>query len=151
VLAPPATPSFDFYNERSLEQLNVLREALSAQKKHVVFLFDSLDRLSSLDAFATLVEQDVRALQSMGMGVVIVGPLRALFGHHRATLARFSTIQHQSSVDVQHTPDGKEFMMSVLRMRAQREILPDETCELMAEMSGLYLATSLKGLLSMIG
>ena len=43
-----------------------------------VVLLDGLDRLTDVEIFRNLVDDDVKALTSLGVGVVLVGPLKCL-------------------------------------------------------------------------
>jgi len=112
-----------------------VRAAL-ATKSNVVVLFDSLDRLSDLDLFATIVEQDVRALKEADIGVVVVGPLRVVFGAHRATLERFDEYLHLPTVDAEKNPAGKEFLTEVLAKRVPPDVLDKKAAVAAAIASG---------------
>jgi hypothetical protein len=117
------------------EELARLREGLSASRQFVL-LFDSLDRLFDPLAFAAVAEQDVAAIRRAGLGAVLVGPQRIMYGPDRAVTDRFDYFYHQPSVDTQQDAAGLEFLVKVLRARAGDDILPDECCLRLAGLSG---------------
>jgi hypothetical protein len=136
-LSPPVEPVLDTTVEHAGTLLESLRDAfVKLLKRHPVVLLDSLDRLSDIQAFAVAVEQDLRAIKQAGVGVVIAGPLRTMYGTHRSLVDHFTRFYPQPAVDVRTDPEGLDFMMRVLRRRAPVEILPDATCKLLAELSG---------------
>ena len=67
-----------------------------------------------------------------GIGVVLVGPLRLLYGADSAILNRFDYYYHQPAID----DAGAEFLVAVLRARADADILPDAPCQRLATYSG---------------
>lgn len=134
VLVPPTPPLREDIQEKA-RQLGVLRNALSTSQ-HVVVLFDSLDRLTDLRPFAEVVDQDIRAIKSAGIGVVVVSPLKALFGPARTILDRFDYLYHQSSVDVEQDPAGEEFLAHILRARVAPDLLPEEALRRVVQSSG---------------
>jgi len=135
VLVPPE-PALRADIQAKARQLAVLREGLEKSIKHVVVLFDSLDRLTDLKSFAEVVDQDIRAIKSAGLGVVVVGPLRTLFGPGRTIADRFDYLYHQSSVDVEQDTAGEEFLGRILRKRVEADLLPDEALHRVVQFSG---------------
>ncbi|MEO7330559.1 MAG: hypothetical protein ABI193_18435 [Minicystis sp.] len=116
--------------------LSQIRSGIRGRFPHLVLLFDSLDLLSNPAAFATVVEEDVRAIQRAGIGLVIVGPLRSMFGAHRTVTDHFQHFYPQHQVDVQNDEQGRAFLVDVLRRRAPPELLPEPACRKLAELSG---------------
>lgn len=135
LLSSPEKPLDSSVQEKA-NQLSLLRGGLRTRFPHLVLVFDSLDRLSDPSAFATLVEEDVRAIQRAGMGVVLVGPLRSMFGPHRAVTDHFQHFYPQHAVDVQRDEPGRAFLVEILRKRAPPDLLPDSACRRLAELSG---------------
>jgi len=135
ILVPPEPALLGDIQEKT-QQLAILREALSATFPHIVLLFDSLDRLTNLKPFAEIVEQDIRAIKSAGIGVVVVGPLRALFGTGRPIVDRFDYLYHQASVDVQQDAAGKDFLARILRKRVSQDLLTDDSLHRVVDHSG---------------
>lgn len=134
-LVPPQPPVQSDVQEMA-RGLRHLREALARDRPHLVLLFDSLDRLADPDAFARLVEQDIRVIRSAGIGVVVVAPLRAMFGRHRVVLDRFDEFHHQPPVDVQADEAGRLFLTRVLETRAPSDILRADARRRIVELSG---------------
>ena len=135
ILVPPLPPVRQDIQQKA-EQLRKLHESAAPQWPHIVLLFDSLDRLTNLGPFDDLVEQDIRAIRSVGIGVVVVGPLRTMFATGRPIADRFDYFYHQPSVDVQGDASGRDFLHQVLRRRADADILPDLSLRRLVKISG---------------
>lgn len=135
LLASPHSPLHWSVEEKS-SALSVLCEGLRKQFPHLVLLLDSLDRLSDPSVFAKLVEQDVRAIREAGIGVVLVGPLRSMFGANRPIVDHFQHFYPQSAVDAQEDVAGRGFMVEILRKRSPAELLTEEACASLAVLSG---------------
>lgn len=135
ILIPPQPPFRSDIREK-VEQLRTLKQAVAEYVPQVVMLFDSLDRLTTPAPFAELVEQDVRAIQSVGIGVVVVGPLHLMFGVGRAIADRFGYFYHQPSVDFQQDRSGQDFLVEILRRRATEDVLPSTSVGRIVELSG---------------
>ena len=131
----PPLPPLESTVERYLEHVTKLKSAFAA-KANLVVLFDSLDRLSDLELFATLVEQDVRGMKEAGIGVVAVGPLRVVFGAHRATLERFDEYLHLPTVDAEKSPEGRQFLTDVLAKRVPSDVLEKQAASATVAASG---------------
>jgi hypothetical protein len=144
VLLPPGPPGDDpgddgqgFSQMReAAKELACLRAALESRIPHILLLIDSLDRLVDPTVFAFLAEVDVAAIHWSGVGVVLVGPHRTMYGSERATVDLFDYFYYQPVVDVQDDTDGADFLTRVLRARADIDILPDVPCRRLAEYSG---------------
>lgn len=136
VLIPPQPPlRWDI--KQKAEQLSKLQQAAAVElAPYAVLIFDSLDRLTNLTPFAELVEQDIRAIRSAGIGVVVVGPLRTMFATDRPIADRFDYFYHQPSVDVRQDALGQDFSVRVLRRRAAEDILPDKSLRQIVQLSG---------------
>lgn len=113
-----------------------LSERIDSGRQHIVFLFDSLDRLSDPAMFVKVVEQDIRALQKAGIGFVLVGPLASMYGPHRALTDHFQHYYPQLAVDVRDDVEGLSFLVGLLRKRAAEDILPDASALALARWSG---------------
>ena len=135
LLASPRQPLHWSIEEKS-STLSVLCKGLRKQFPHIVLLLDSLDRLTDTSVFARLVEQDVRAIREAGIGVVLVGPLRSMFGANRPIVDHFQHFYPQPAVDVHEDAAGREFMIEILRKRAPSELLTEEACVSLAVLSG---------------
>jgi hypothetical protein len=124
---------YDYKVATILEPLAQLRQATSL---HVVALIDGLDRLTYLPGFARIVEEDVRALASLGIGVVLVGPLRAHYGIDRAAIERFDRLHYQPWIDVNRDEHGKAFLRDIIRRRAGDDALSSDSLDDLVSFSG---------------
>lgn len=70
-----------------LESISSQLSAASGNTPRFVALLDGLDRMTQMQRFEELVRTDIRALANLGVGVVLVVPLRAQFGIDRAWCA----------------------------------------------------------------
>jgi hypothetical protein len=113
-------------------QLLNLRES----RPHQIVLFDALDRISDLAMFAEFVAGAVARLKSFGVGVIVIGPLTALYGLSRVALDRFDRIWHLPTVDVSNDEDGRSFLTQVLEARDANHMLRKEAIERLATLSG---------------
>ena len=135
-ITPPAGPGpLLFATSEKLAVIKTLREAARSEHAHVVMLFDGLDRMRDAATFRELVEQDVQALRSADVGVVLVGPIDVIYAKEKATRDLFDASWHLSPVDVA-TPEGLGFLVQILRKRAAADILPDDVCTSIAQRSG---------------
>ena len=75
-----------------LGDIDGMRQAIGSRYPNVVLLLDALDRVSDLEVFQGIIESSVLVLRSMGIGVIVVGPLTALYGIQRAALDRFEAL-----------------------------------------------------------
>lgn len=135
LLVPPAPPLSWDIKEKS-EQLVVLRQAATEAYPHIVFLFDSLDRLTGIAPFAALIEQDLRAIRAAGIGVVTVGPLQTMYTTGRPLAEKFDHFYHQSAVDVEKNQSGHRFLTQVLRRRVEESLLSTAGVRRTVELSG---------------
>ncbi len=115
--------------------LQQLRAAYPGNGNHIVFLFDSLDRLPSPERFHEAVRDDLRVLKAAGIGVVVSGPIRFMVGTDRAISDLFDHTHFRLATDPTQL-NGRTFLTTVLRLRAEPEFLPDECLDLLAGASG---------------
>jgi energy-coupling factor transporter ATP-binding protein EcfA2 len=115
--------------------LKRIHEKLRTRYPHIVFLFDSLDRIVDMDGFEKIVSEDVRILRSLGIGVVLVSPLKTLYGAYRPIVQRFDSV-HQVQWSDPEEPAGREFLFNVLQARAPQGLLSDAGATRLAELSG---------------
>jgi hypothetical protein len=113
-----------------------IREALIKRFPHCVLLVDALDRMSDLENFSRIVESAVTTLRSLGLGIVLIGPLTALYGIERIILDRFDRVWHLPSVDVQDDEQGRDFLRRVLRARDTENLVSDTAAEKLIRLSG---------------
>lgn len=135
VVTPPDL-GIEYSLHLRLDDLATLKRCVLKDGQNLVLLVDSLDRLTELKSFATVVTQDVAALSSMGIGLVLVGPTRALHGLEREIAERFEPIVYVSDIDVQHDLVGAEFLEEVLQKRAPSELMTPLARKQLVLMSG---------------
>jgi hypothetical protein len=82
VLSPPLVAVSSEVTERT-GTLRALMDALPEPRKHFVILLESLDRLADIEKFRDVVVEDIRAMKLAGVGVVVVGPSRVVYGANR--------------------------------------------------------------------
>lgn len=117
-------------------QVDILCQPYRDTDKHIVFLFDGLDRLGDPERFEHVIRAEIPAFQRLGAGVAVVGPLLALYGLNRPITERFDYFYHQSPVNVPDDAVGRGYLHSVLRARLPAEVLPDDTCTALISWSG---------------
>jgi len=135
VLRPPVPTASWTVKERT-KQLAVLKSALPEPLRHVVLLFDSLDRLADVDRFRQVVLEDLAPLRRAGIGAVVVGPSRVVYGANRAIVDRFDQLHYQPAYDASDQAPNAEFLSEVLERRVGENILPSETRALLVVRSG---------------
>jgi hypothetical protein len=131
IITPPPTPLISAQGFA----LKSLTDALRSRVPHVALLIDSLDRVVELDAFEAIVRDDVAVLRALGIGVVLVGPLKLLYGTWRPIAAAFDKLYQVSWVDPVE-PAGRDFLTRVLRVRSPEDVLSDEAVARLVEVSG---------------
>jgi hypothetical protein len=133
-------PDGPIWNEDPFEEFVVglkliVNEASLPHQNHVI-LIDSPDRMSDLNRFSDLVDAVIPRLRQLGIGIVLVGPLTALYGIRRTTMDRFDKNWHLSSVDVQNDVEGRDFLRRVLETRDQMHLLTKDATLMLASYSG---------------
>lgn len=137
VTAPPrALDHLPHKHRDAFEAIESIQAFLAAQGHHAVLLFDGLDRLGDVKLFEKVISAEIPAFQSLGIGVAVVGPLRALYGLDRPIAERFDYFYHQSPIDIPRDEQGRAFLQKILRARLPAEVLPDATCLALIEWSG---------------
>ena len=109
---------------------------LSTRRKHAVVLLDGLDRMTDMAALEQVVLHDVKALNELGLGLVLVGPLRALYGMDRTVEARFDNFHYQPWIDLASSPEAETFLVNILQKRVPDEVLDRRGLEAMVHFSG---------------
>jgi hypothetical protein len=130
-LVPPLTPAL----ADLIPHLRTIQDVYPGKGRHAVCLFDSLDRLPDPLRFREAVEHDLRVLKAAGIGAVVVGPIRFMVGTDRALADLFDHTHFQMATDPEQ-PEGLTFLLTVLRRRAEPDVLPDECLAPLARASG---------------
>ena len=135
VIAPPLRPATPSLTSGEGAALKSLTKALRSRVPHVALLFDGLDRVVDMDAFEAIVRDDVALLRALGIGVVLVGPLKLLYGTWRPIAAPFDKLYQVPWIDPAE-PAGRDFLTQILRVRSPENVLSDEGAARLVEMSG---------------
>jgi hypothetical protein len=143
VLAPPLPP-LSFVTKERVEALRTLKKALPDGIRHVVMLFDSLDRLDDVEAFRKAVIKDVRALKEVGIGLAVVGPMRLLYGPNRPVVDIFEQVHVVPAFDITQDPAAHDFLLRVLAKRTEESVVGPEVREKLVRASGGLLCDLLQ-------
>jgi hypothetical protein len=137
ITRPPSSRLDEALTKKTAELREFLTTAFADQDEHEIVIFvDSLDRMSDMQGFLTLVTQDVAALNAIGIGLVLVGPLRALYGLERVVADAFDHVHRQPAFEVRANTHERAFLIEILRKRAPTDMLGDAQCEALASWSG---------------
>jgi hypothetical protein len=128
----PSTPRLTSPEGAALKRLT---DAVRSRVPHVALLIDSLERVVEMDAFEAIVRDDISLLRALGIGVVLVGLLKLLYGTWRPIAAPFDKLYQVSWIDPAE-PAGRDFLTRVLRVRSPENILSDEGAARLVEVSG---------------
>ncbi len=121
-----------FLEWESLEE--ALDELLAAARpRDIVLLLDGLDRLLDPKRFEKLVREDIDEL-ARRFGIVLVGPLRCLYGIERTLAQRFDEQHYQPWVDPAH---GQGFLRDVVLSRIPDGISHDAVDALVRASGGV--------------
>ena len=113
-----------------------LESFVSATQKRgldLVAMFDGLDRLPSPDKFWAVVDQDLRAMRLLGVGVIATAPQSLLYGEGRAIAAHFDRT-HQIRA-LSPDPESND-LKTVLVHRGGTELMDEESADLLCGASG---------------
>jgi len=113
-----------------------LESFVSATRKRgldPVAMFDGLDRLPSPDKFWAVVDQDLRAMRLLGVGVIATAPQSLLYGEGRAIAAHFDRT-HQIRA-LSPDPESND-LKTVLVHRGGMELMDEESADLLCSASG---------------
>lgn len=135
VIHPPLPPLGADTEER-IDALKVLLARLPDGLRHVVVGFDALDRLSNMDRFRNVVAEDVRGLRAAGIGVIVVGPSRVIYGANRPLVDIFDRLHVQPALDVSTDEASAVFLNSILSKRADESVLPRDERGALVDWSG---------------
>jgi hypothetical protein len=122
--------------ERLSRTLSAVLSILTVNTPHVVLLIDSLDRMTDLGRFSEIATEAVPRLRSLGIGVILVGPLTAIYGIQGTIADRFDRFHHLPAVDVDNDADGRNFLVQVLRARDQSGLISEDAAIDLASFSG---------------
>lgn len=110
--------------------------SLGALAPRFVILVDGLDRMTNIERFEEVVRNDISALSKLGLGVVLVGPLRALYGIDRALLDLFDRFHYQPWLDVRGDAGAGAFLRELLTRRVPSGTFEDSAVDSLVASSG---------------
>jgi hypothetical protein len=122
VLTPPRLKT-----SMSIDKLLQMVPTVVTNLKHrsPVLLFDSLDRVHDSSGFRTVLEKDAHVLVDHGFGVVLTAPPSTLWsdsGELRASTDTWDVLSYEDPVE---SSVAREFLLEVLRRRADPDLLPE--------------------------
>jgi len=136
VLTPPPTAILPLNLKRRANDLKVLVRHRFGPDRSVLLFLDALDRLPKPETFVTMVQHDLRILQQVGIGTVVVGPIRYIVGDDRGLAELFDHTHFQLDVDPRSEP-GAAFLSEILRRRdGECALLSPECMSELARASG---------------
>lgn len=136
VLSRPLPPLPAGMKER-IEAVRRLREALPDGIRHFSVLFDSLDRLDDVEMFRKAALEDLRALRQAGVGLVVVGPGRIVYGANRPIVDLFDGQLHTvPASDVAKNDAARAFFDRVLAKRTDETVLGENARDKLIRASG---------------
>ncbi len=124
--------------------LMALKRAEQKPWPHIVVFLDSLDRIHDPAKLEEVTKEDVAALKRLEIGVLLVGPLQFQDSMGFKLADHFDTDTRLPDIDVERDQEGRDFLFKVLRTREAAQLLPDETCSALVQMSGGILRDLLK-------
>ncbi|PSM31822.1 hypothetical protein [Haliangium sp. UPWRP_2] len=143
IIIPPGP--MDPVVRRQKGLLETLLTEVRKQIPYFIVFFDSLDRIRDPAKLAEIVLEDIAALKQLGIGVMLVGPLHILYGSARSIVQHFDHYSLLPDIEVSNVEQGgRNFLQEVLRRRAEEQMLPDETCSALVQMSGGILRDLLR-------
>lgn len=114
-----------------------LGQAAASKYGNIVLLLDGLDRLDDTKTFSQIVATDLQELSSVGLGIVLVGPLRILYDEYRDTLEQAANyFDYQSCFDIKNDPDTYTFFEGILETRASEQFIDDLATQSLIHYSG---------------
>jgi len=131
------TAKSDIQKRELLEAVSQLDQAAASKYGEIVLLLDGLDRVDNTQIFSQIVANDLQDLSSVGVGLVIVGPLRALYDEYRDALEQeVSYFDYQSCFDVQDDADAYTFFEKIIEARASEGFIEKSAIQSLIHYSG---------------
>jgi hypothetical protein len=114
-----------------------LRKAASLRLGDIILLFDGLDRLDDIHQFAQLVMNDVAAISSSGIGLVLVGPLKTAYSEYRDIIEPAVTFNsYQPCFDIQNDQEAIRFFLDILNSRSEPDFIEPSAAHDLVNYSG---------------
>jgi hypothetical protein len=137
----PPEHTLESATSRAIQLLALLIKDSRHHWRHSVILFDGLDRMTDMSSFEQLVHCDIRALSSLGVGVALVGPIRAQYGVDRTIADHFDYFHYQPWIYPKVDQELDAFLANVLRQRVPEGMFERQALEELVYFSGGVCAT----------
>jgi hypothetical protein len=136
VIVPPATEA-QSQPPRSepADILGQIKSKLSSRAQHFILLFDGMDRVVDTTRFEQVVMDDLAVMRALGIGVVVVGPTKLLYGTYREITRRFDQMHPVTWPDPDNV-DEHAFLLRVLQARAPEGLLSEVGALRLVDLSG---------------
>lgn len=124
-------------NLELVETVNNLSKVTSEKYGNLVILFDGLDRINDAQKFMQLVFSDAKAISSAGIGLVLVGPLTAIYGNYRDTVDKIlDYFYYQPFFDIENDQDAYNFFEQILKNRSSKDFIEESAMKALIQFSG---------------
>jgi hypothetical protein len=116
--------------------INSVKQVVSEKYGAIVLLLDGLDRLYEDKLFVQLI-RDIKLLSELGIGVVLIGPIHAVYSKHRSRIEiTVDSFSYQPCFDVAKDPDARNFFAKILAVRASEGFLEQSSVARLIHYSG---------------
>jgi hypothetical protein len=117
--------------------INYLKKIVQSAHGEIIFLFDGLDRLDNAQLFSRIVTTDVQTISSLGIGLVLVGPLLAAYSQYRDLIEpAVNYTSYQVCFDLENDPEARAFFEEILTVRSQADFIDQSSLESLVNFSG---------------
>lgn len=124
-------------NKELMEAVSQVNKAAASKYGNIVLLLDGLDRLDDTQTFSQIVTNDLQDLSSIGIGIVLVASLRALYDQYRHTLEQaVNYFDYQSCFDVEDDADAYSFFEKIIKARASEGFIEQSALQSLIHYSG---------------
>lgn len=131
------TPKSNKQTRELLTSINIINNFLKTKTKGIVLLLDGLDRLNDIKSFSQLILSDIQELSSIGIGVVLVGPLRALYDQSSDGLEQaVNYFDYRSCYDVDNDSEAYQFFENIIESRATQGFIEESAMKSLIYYSG---------------
>jgi hypothetical protein len=124
-------------NLELVETVKKLAKLTSEKYGNLVLLFDGLDRLNDAKTFMQLVYSDAKAISSVGIGLVLVGSLTAIYGDYRDTIDKsLDYFCYQPFFDVENDSEAYNFFGKIIQTRTSEDFIEELAIKALIRFSG---------------
>jgi hypothetical protein len=124
----------------NLELFNTISKLakISTEKYgNIVFLIDGLDRLYDAKTFIQLVHTDAKVISSAGVGIVLVGPLTAIYRDYRDIVnEQLDYFYYQPFFDIENDPESYDFFEKIIQTRSSEDFIEESAIKSLIHYSG---------------